>query len=148
MNKPENIKAVYTYLMKVKITLDFENDRPKTDAYYDIQESCLPSEIKWLNNLIIDNFPKEYLRESGVSHNELFENYRSTLPKGFEATSIKFGSMMKKLEVEGFEKVRSKFGMKWKIDRDTAFEWLKKNNYTRETELPSEVEIEFIEEDR
>lgn len=148
MNKPENIKAVYTYLMKVKITLDFENDRPKTDAYYDIQESCLPSEIKWLNNLIIDNFPKEYLRESGVSHNELFENYRSTLPKGFEATSIKFGSMMKKLEVEGFEKIRSNFGMKWKIDRDTAFEWLKKNNYTRETELPSEVEIEFIEEDR
>jgi hypothetical protein len=140
LDKPESIKAIYNYLMSVKITLHFENDRPKTDAFFDIQEACFPHEIKWLVDLIVEEFPKTF--HHGVSNLDLFTNYRQSLPTNYETSTIKFGKLMKKLEVPGFTK--SKDGcMKWKIDRELAFKWLQEKQYTRETELKQEMELQF-----
>lgn len=144
LNKPESIRAIYDYLMSVELTLDFEADRPKTDAYYDIQEACLSVDLKWILNLVIDDFPKEFEKE--VGNFELFQNYKGTLPPNYDTSIVKFGKMLKKLDIPGFTKVRSKFGVKWNIDRNLAFKWLQEKNYTREKVLPDTVEIEFIED--
>jgi len=142
LEKPENIRAVFDHLMKVKITRSLEHERSFTDEYFDIQESCLPVEIKWLVKLIIEEFPKGWLNQK-IKTWDLFQNFKESLPSRFESDIGQFGKIMKRLSVPGFEHTRDKHGTNYTIDRELAFEWLKTKHYTRETKLTVPLEMDF-----
>jgi hypothetical protein len=142
LEKPENIRAVFDHLMGVKITRSLEHERSFTDEYFDIQESCLPVEIKWLVKLIIEEFPKGWLNQK-IKTWDLFQNFKESLPSRFESDIGQFGKIMKRLSVPGFEHTRDKHGTNYTIDRELAFEWLKTKHYTRETKLTVPLEMDF-----
>lgn len=145
LEKPENIRAVFDYLMKVKLTLSLEHQRSLTDEYFDIQEACLPVEIKWLVSLIVEDFPEVWVDKT-IKNYDLYQSYKQSLPSRFESEIRQFGKIMKKLAVPGFDSTRGEHGIKYTIDRQKAFEWLKAKKYTRETELQVPIKMEFSDD--
>ena len=142
IDKPESIYAVYDYLMNVKLTLNLETERPMTKEYLDIQESCLPIEIKWLTGLIVEDFPKDWDNKFITSF-DLFSNYKASLPSRYESDIGQFGKLIKRLEIPGFEWSRTKHSNGYIINRKEVFKWLQAKKYTRETVLPESFEVEL-----
>lgn len=146
--KPENQRAVYDYLMALDISqVNWIADRPITEAYRDIRMSCLPWDIKWVDNLIC-SFPKEWEGKK-VSVGDLCDNYNAFTPNGFEnkntnSMGILLKNLQNKKKLVGFDKQpRGKHGWTYIIDRVVVFLWLQLNEYTEETSLPEPVELEF-----
>ncbi len=147
--KPENQRAVYDYLMGLDISqVNWIADRPITQAYKDIRMSCLPWDIKWIENLIVHDFPQEWV-DNPVSTQDLCFRFNLFTPSGFEnKTTQGFGLLLKKLidnkKLQGFVKQEGrKSGTLWNIDREQVFGWLRKNEYTSESELTDPVEFQI-----
>ncbi len=140
-----NIRAVYDHLMSVKLTLDLEEDRPLTDAYFDVQENCLPREIKWLVNMIVDEFPAEWVSKR-VSNKTLFSHFSRSLPSSYETSTERLGKFLKKMNIPGMNKGSSN-GVVWDIDRAVVFKWLRDNRYTREITLSEPVKDDYRVDD-
>jgi hypothetical protein len=134
----KNLRAVYDYLMSIDLSsVDWDNDRPITDAYSEIRESCLPIPIKWISNLI-DEFPARWVG-TNISNKELFENFDIFTNGKSNKTLKSFGKIMemliKKNGMVGFEKTHTRTGAVWLINRQMVFQWLQKNNYTTTSHL-------------
>jgi len=142
-----NQKTIYDYLMNIDISnTDWIKERPDNDAYRQMQQECLPLEIKWIENLIIHEFT--FMKTTNIPNYELFDSFK--LVYTYETTLIKFGKLMERLikkdEMKGFTKIPSKKGIKWNINRDEVFEWLKLKRYTNETELATPMQSRFYDE--
>jgi len=145
--------AVYDYLMSIDISgIDWIKDRPMTDAYNEIRESSLSYEIKFLSHLIVEAFPP--YRNNKISGMELYDYYdQYTRNKTHDVTKAVFGKRLSTLLIEddifsegeqkhnAFHKIRGKQGVAWEIDRELAFDWLKKNKYTTATELTEIIDV-------
>ncbi len=59
-NDDYSIKVLYEYFKNYDIILNLRNDRPKTNAYKDLQENCINPIYKYLNNLFINENIKDY----------------------------------------------------------------------------------------
>jgi hypothetical protein len=93
----------------------------------------LPSTIKWLDQFITEDFPKN-LDNKPISAKVLHENY-----KGFrhnqEKSLVQFGKAIKTLidkeGLVGIEKgTRSNTGIQYTINQDQVHGWLKSKGYT------------------
>jgi hypothetical protein len=132
-----NLRAVYDYLMNIDISkTDWKMDRPKTQAYIDIRQSCLPLQIKWISRLI-EEFPQTWINKP-IPNRELFENYEHFLPSG-TSNMKSFGKliehMVKKYNLVGVTKIKTRIGIQWDIDRHIVYGWLTKNGFSDITEL-------------
>jgi hypothetical protein len=135
LDKPESIECVYKYLMNVDISnMDLTNF-PETDPRIEIKQACLPLEIKWVSDFIVERFPMGWDTRPVSNDNELFLNYKLFLPSKVETDVRTFGHLFKKMNVPGFVKGRNNRGTTWAIDRDIAFRWLREKGYTSETSL-------------
>jgi len=145
--------AVYDYLMSIDISgIDWIHDRPMIDTYNQIRESSLSYEIKFISHLIVEAFPPtKNNKVSGVDMYDYYEQY--TRNKTHDVTKAVFGRRLSTLLAdenifsEGeqnhnvFHKIRNKQGIVWQIDRELAFEWLKKKKYTTATELTDITDV-------
>jgi hypothetical protein len=145
----DNQRAVYEYLMSVNVEdVDWIADRPKNTVYEEMRYNALPSFIKWLDYTIVENF-KNFWINKPVEFNTLFEDYKS-FGHTIEKSSIQFAKELKRLiEKEGlvgFEKTtKSSKGMRYYIDREKVFGWLKEKHYTLADNLEPVLEIQLEE---
>jgi hypothetical protein len=124
LNKPENIWCLYEYLMKVDLSKVNLKNIPDTVARNEIQQSCLPLEIKWLAELI-ENFPSRWEVLDSIPSTALHTDFKLFLPTKCDIDSRSFGRMLIKNNFPGFTKgPRKSEGTTWKIYRDMVHKWL------------------------
>jgi len=129
LSKPANIKCVYEYLVKVDLSKVDLKQIPVTDALLEIKQACLPLEIKWLSDLIIERFPKSWNNKT-INATELHADYTTFLSSKCIVDSQAFGNMLKKNKFPGFEKgPKNTYGATWKINRQTVYDWLLEKNF-------------------
>ena len=164
-NKIENQKAVYDYLMNLKPSMKWLYDSanfPRTAYQKEVEQKCLPLDIKWIDGLITKEFPLMYYaqnsavdtREVVVSTEQLSKNFATTfsLPKEVSVGSfgMKLTELVKKKELPFYNRdvhnkpVRSDDNQAaWRFTRKDVYDWLVKNDYTdykmEGDELPSPV---------
>jgi hypothetical protein len=129
LNNPANIWALYQFLLKRDLTeVNFGRDRPITETFLDIQRSCLPMEIKFLEHLTY-NFKKSWLES--ITGKELFGTYKAFAGKAFENTSdSSFSRSLNKLNVPGIFRLKpNMYGGRWKIDITLVRNWLLEKKY-------------------
>ena len=136
----KNLRAVYDLLMARDIKdIDWINDRPVNAIYEEMRQTCLSWDIKWIENLIVYQFPHEWVNNP-VKTLDLCFNYNRFTPSSFDDKNEKaFGILLSKLvsqkSMPGLEKIRRNTGMVWNIDRRAIFNWLKEKKYTMEEDL-------------
>lgn len=144
---PQNQRAVFDYLMDIDLeNVDWENDRPSTQIYKELKYNALPSIIKWLDYTITENFPSTWADGRAISSRDVYENYRQ-FGHNLEKTSIQFGKAIQNLSskegLRGFTKApRSSTGVRFTINREEVFEWLKEKEYTQADQLETMVEFD------
>ena len=147
MTDQANLKAIYDHLMDIDLN-DFiiDADRPLTKAYNEIAFNCLPKETKFIHHIIVDKFPKDGEITAMALHREFIDTYGTNINiSGFGLDFMKRldkfglyngyvkkdGKMTKKYgDSKAFEKSKDSKCVKWKIDRQIAWEWLHNNGYT------------------
>ncbi len=129
LNDPKNIKSVYEHIMKIDLSgVDLKNI-PSTTGLIEMKQSCLPLEIKWLIDLIVERFPVQWY-DKKIPSSVLHTDYKNFLPSKCDIDSRAFGLMLKKNNFPGFEKGRDRSeGITWKIDRQVVYTWLKEKNF-------------------
>ena len=94
------------------------------------------------------DFPSEWKKGSPIQAPDLLLNFNEFQRGGEPVGAVKFGCMMTKLVkggLCGFSKATNNSnGTKWVIDRKEAFEWLKTNKLTLETEMEDIVEATYM----
>lgn len=144
--EPNNQRAVYDLLMARDISkVDWINDRPKNEMYEDMRQSCLPWDIKWLEDLIVYNFPRAWEGQS-IKLIDLCQSYNRFTPNTFEDRNEKsFGLMLAKLmnqkKIKGLSKFRNNTFRGYVIDRTEVFKWLVDNKYTLEDTMNEACDI-------
>jgi hypothetical protein len=124
LNKPENIWCLYEYLMKVDLSEVNLKDIPDTVARNEIKQACLPLEIKWLADLIVDRFPLKWTR-ANILASDLHEDFKNFLPTKCDIDCRAFGIMLTKNKFPGFTRgPRKTEGATWVIDRVMVHKWL------------------------
>lgn len=146
MKDHQNQRAVYDYLMGTDLTnIDWIMDRPVSSAYAEMKYNALPSAIKWLDDLIVEDFPKTWVGRQ-VDGSAVYSSYVAfghTLVKNQKAFGLFIKTLVDKEGLVGIEKTRGNSGMKYTFDRPVIFDWLKEKGYTRADGL--EVPTEFDE---
>ncbi len=150
--EPANQRAVHNFLLDRDVdSVDWDADRPRTDLYIQNRMLCLPLSIKWIEDLIVRNFPTSWVN-STVTTDALITRYNRFLPHSIERPkNNQFVDMIGKLDgflwdnsnkdkppapYAGQPLTKFKKGtMLWKFDRAKAFEWLKSKQYTIESDL-------------
>ena len=143
---PVNQKAVYEYLMGVDIAnYNFDAERPvEADAYIEMRNISLPREIKFVSHFITHAFPRSLCGEDdtikATEFFRVFENFvgrtndeisPNLFGQRLRAQLKKFGVYSEKNEErKAFHKIRGEDGVKWKIDRRLAYEWLREKRFT------------------
>ena len=140
LDDPENIKYIYNHLMKHDLSHVNLTDIPITDPLNEIKQSCLPLEIKWVCNLIIDNFPTSWVGQN-IDNIQLYYSYKEFIPSKFDSDIRGFGIIMKKLNIDGFIRGRNKYGITWLIDRQRILDWLILKKYTDENIVQDTIEV-------
>ena len=128
LNNPANIWALYKYLKERDLSkVDF-NERPITETFLDVQRSCLPMEIKFLEDMTY-NFKKSWV--NSIQGKELFAAYKTFAGKAFEnMASSAFSKNMIKLNVPGITSLKpNNQGSRWQIDITLVRNWLLENKY-------------------
>jgi hypothetical protein len=128
LNNPANIWALYQFLLKRDLTkVDF-SDRPITETFLDVQRSCLPMEIKFLEHLTY-NFKRSWV--DGITGKILFDTYKTFAGKAFENTSdSSFSRSLNKLNVPGILRLKpNTLGSRWKIDITVVRNWMLEKKY-------------------
>ena len=146
---PRFQRAVYDYLMEQEVQ-DFNwADRPVSEAYKEIRMSSLPKEAKFLIHLITQAWPFQYGSKGKLGGLEarylfaLFESYCGQSNYNEKPNPSGFGSRLRNFlkkqsvysekdeERRAFHKELNTMGYTtWIIDREMAFNWLKKENFT------------------
>ena len=156
-NKVENQKAVYDYLMSLPTSLKWLYDDaniPHTKYQKEVEQKCLPLEIKWLDRFITEEFPRFCYYQKGepdkgrdtcevvVSTEQLRDNFVGEKTLANQITPGAFGmkltDLVKKRELPFYNKddnnkpVRTKNENKsaWRFRRKDVYDWLVKNNFT------------------
>jgi len=140
---PQNHRAVYDYLMNIDVDhVNWINDRPITETYVEMKYTALPSSIKWLDYLITENYPSSWISGRLISNSTLYDNYRN-FGHSAEKSIVQFGKELKRLidkeGLKGFTKHRDMNGIKYEINREDLFNWLKEKGYTLAKELETPV---------
>ena len=164
-NKIENQKAVYDYLMNLQTSMKwlYDSDNfPRTAYQKEVEQKCLPLDIKWIDGLITKEFPLMYYAQNGavdtrevvVSTEQLSRNFATTFSLSKEVSVGSFGmkltELVKKKELPFHNRdvhnkpVRTKDNQAaWRFTRKEVYDWLVKKNYTdykmEGDELPSPV---------
>lgn len=147
VKNPKNLRAVYDILMARDITnVDWTNDRPKNELYEEMRQSCLSWDIKWIENLIVYQYPIEWVNNP-VKTLDLCFNYNNFTPKSFDDKNEKaFGILLSRLinqkGLTGIQMIKKRDGRVWSIHRQLVFEWLKNHKYTLEEDLPDPFRVE------
>lgn len=107
------------------------------EGFIDIRTTGgLPLQIKWISRLI-EEFPQTWINKP-IPNRELFENYEHFLPSG-TSNMKSFGKliehMIKKYNLVGVTKIKTRSGVQWDIDRHIVYGWLTKNGFSDITEL-------------
>ena len=140
VKNPKNLRAVYDLLMARDITeVDWIHDRPVNVIYEEMRQTCLPWDIKWIENLIVYHYPHEWV-DKPVKLLDLCMDYNRFTPSSFDDKNEKaFGILLSKLVSQkgmpGLERTRRNTGVVCKIDRRAIFDWLKDKKYTMEEDL-------------
>ena len=141
---PQNQRAVYDYLMDIDVSnVNWIEDRPMTKTYQEMKYTALSSFIKWIDYLITENYPTSW-EGRPVDARVIYENYREYGHTQVK-TNVQFGKELKRLQdkegLPGFIKYdKSRTGMRYQIDREVVFNWLRDKGYTVSTELQPAVE--------
>ena len=108
---------------------------PETEVRTEIKQACLPLEIKWLSDIIVDRFPSEWIC-GAITAEELRLDYKNFLPSKCDVDSRAFGKMLTKMNCPGIVKgSRSSEGMSWCIDRQVVYDWLLSKGYIDSSEI-------------
>jgi len=132
LDQSENIRCIYDYLMSVDLSCVDLKDIPDTDALNEIKQACLPLEIKWVVDLIVDRFPRQWNNDTKIFATTLHEDYNKFLPLKCAIDSRAFGLMLSKHKFPGFTKgPRTNQGATWTIDREKVYRWLIEKKFIR-----------------
>ena len=151
--KPCNRLAVFKYLMNQNLFgWNADTSRPRTQAYAEIRMMSLAPELRFMSYFITDAFQNTLApRGALIKAHHLWRIYCEFNPRAdVDSRGVSsFGTKLKKFFVdegvysEGslpqaewnvFHKTRDEFSVKWSIDRQKAYEWLKEKQYTQHTE--------------
>lgn len=145
IDDPSNQRMLYDYLLTVDVDdVDWYEDRYCADAYFEMKQRCLPKVIKWLEHLIVEEFPKKFNRP--VGSDVLLRDYNEY--SGERISPEAFGLRMKSLfdsphqineKSQALVKGRSNRGVVWNINREACFNWLKDKKYTMSNTLQPEL---------
>lgn len=137
-NNDKQVRKLYDYLMSVDISdFDTVNDRPKTEAYLDIQSATIPTVARFLEQSIYEynernviNSEDETFKTELLSSGDLYINFKAFCQEsGFKIsmTSTKFGRELNKYK--GVEKQRKSTGYMYSLDYSKIEEYLKSKQY-------------------
>ncbi len=148
---PENQRAVYDYLMSIDLSeVNWISDRPVNETYKEMKYNSLSSFIKWLDNIVVENFEKKWINKA-IPLSVLFDSYRSyghTLEKTNITFAKELNRLIKKEDLRGITKAQQDNGRKqYIINREEVFGWLKEKGYTLAKELEPELMIELPSDD-
>ena len=145
IDDPSNQRKLYEYLLTVDVDdVDWVEDRYVADAYLEMKQRCLPKVIKWLEHLIVEDFPSKFNRP--VGNWELLHHYNEYC--GEKLSPEAFGLRMKSLfdsphqineKSDALVKGRSSRGVVWSFNRQNCFTWLKDKKYTMSNTLEPEL---------
>lgn len=137
-NNDKQVRKLYDYLMSVDISdFDTVNDRPKTEAYLDIQSATIPTVARFLEQSIyeynernVNNSEDETFKTELLSSGDLYIEFKAFCQEsGFKnsMTLNKFGREMSKYK--GVEKERKSTGYMYSLDYSKIEEYLKSKDY-------------------
>ena len=149
--EPKNQRAVYDYLMAIDLSdVNWISDRPVNETYKEMKYNSLSSFIKWLDNIVVENFEKKWINKA-IPLSVLFDNYRSyghTMEKTNVTFAKELNRLIKKEDLRGITKAQQDNGRKqYIINRQEVFGWLVEKGYTLAKELEPELMIELPSDD-
>jgi len=149
LDQPENQRAVYDFLMARDLTgIDWVEDVPKTKAFLEVRNSCLPPVLKWLEYLVVDAFPKSFEQDitgrpnKFVKSSSLLSHFSSWNTREGRVSDASFGLKMKKCKEEfdipdtALLGVHRNDGKYWFVDRVCLYDWLVLRGFTSHVGLP------------
>ena len=144
-------RAVYDYLMAIDVeNIDWIGSRPINEAYKEIKYNALPSFVKWLDAMVVEDFDKKWDKQP-VSSKDLYFNYKQFghhNEKNQKAFGLELRRLIQKDGLVGLDKATPMYGCnRYEINRDKVFEWLQQKGYTLADKIEEPVEIEIVDGD-
>ncbi len=127
------LRMLYDHLLTIDISqVDWKKDRPMTEYMNDLMKNSQSMELNFLIEFIKDAYNGNK-KQVVIPSRKLFEKYHDEcLSHGFEfkMTPQKFGILVKKCDIEGFEKKRGAGNKQcYSFDVKKCIEYLVRENY-------------------
>jgi hypothetical protein len=149
INDKDSVRSLYDHLMNIDISnVDWKNERPETEFMKDLQLNSMDKELEYLTHKITTTPDSNFT----ASVANLLGDFTAFCTKqGFEykTNNRKFGIKIKKYEIEGMTRKRTRQGMAYVFEKDACIDWLIEKEYLAKDwrSLANEDEVEIEEEE-
>jgi hypothetical protein len=133
---PANARAVYEYLRAVDLSdVNLAKDRPKTEAYLEIQKNTIKTEFRFFEHLISQRLEVKFKNNViAFKAMDLFHEYTDFIQMAkipFQSTATKFGMSMTGImkETTSISKRRANATMIYEINIKELTEWMTSKGY-------------------